>query len=279
MLRIFSSKIIAGLIVLGIISAIILSGPAEAFVLSLSIPKNIVEIGETITITANVKTSEKTDRPSDVDYLILKLEGPENIECRFLPNATIVSGCKGIKINKLSDENKGYCKSYGYGEGCNSRYEIKIGTMNYETGIYKTFITINAKGKNLTIPGEDITINLKGKVCSIRASNGELKINSLDFSKNKISFYIPLKNAIKGEGYLTGQRNRERFIYRFKIEQVILNNRDIIKVRVSGKYRIGTGENIAENGVLVFDRIQNITSLTGDNINLNGMKINFREGC
>ena len=55
---------------------------------------------------------------------------------------------------------------------------------------------------------------------------------------------------------------------------------NIIKVKVSGKYRIGTfGKFIDETGVLTFDRIENVTSLVSNHINMNGMKINFREFC
>lgn len=275
-----STKIIAGVFVLGIISALMLSGPAEAFLLSITIPDNSVIKGDTITINANIET-EESERPSDINYLIIKLTGPQEISCKFLANATAVSGCDGIKIIKVPSEDSGYCKSYGYGTGCKLQYKITLESELYAAGTYETFLIINSNEKDSTKQGEDVIINNPiNRVCSVRADDGSLKVGNMEFAKNKINFYMPLNKAIRGEGYLTGQRNRDRFMYKFSMGRILVDNDKMIKVKVSGKYRIGnSGQSLSENAILTFDRIQNVTSLVGDKINITNMRVSFRQWC
>lgn len=272
------SKIIVGALVLGIVALLIFSAPAEAFISSIEIKNSNVDKGEKVIINADVKTSEG-DSPKDINYFIFQLRGPNNTDCKFLPNATILSGCNGIEINDVSPEPIGDCKSYGYGTGCDLKFKISFDTTDYENGTYASSLIINSKGIDTEIAGKDISINVTRKVCSIRANDGKLIVDNMQFEKNKINFYIPLKNANKGGGYLTGQKGRDRFLYRFNIGEALINNKNIVKVKVTGKYRIGNGKFIDEAAVLTFDRIENVTSLMGDNIKMSGMKISFRQFC
>ncbi len=273
------SKIVIGALVLGIIALLIFSAPAEAFISTIEIKNKNVDKGEKAIINLDVKTSEG-ESPKNIDYLIFQLKGPINIDCKFLSNTTIISGCSGIEIDDISPEPIGDCKKYGYGTGCDLKFKISLDTLDYETGIYASSLIINSKGKDTEISGGDISIIVIGKVCSIRANDGKLIVDNMQFEKNKINFYIPLKNANNGEGYLTGQKGRDRLMYRFSVDGTLINNKNLIKVKVSGKYRIGTfGKFIDETAVLTFDRIENTTSIMGNNIKMSGMKISFREFC
>lgn len=273
------SKLIGGMVVLGIITLLIFSGPAQAFAISLDINNPDVEKGGAVNLDVNIETGGD-DAPGDINFLEFKLIGPGNVDCKFSPNGEIISGCEGIKVIKSPSSDTGYCKDYGYGYGCKLKFRISIETEFFDIGTYATSLVLNAKGKETVIYGKDILINPKIKLCSIRANNGKIIVNGLDSDKNKINFFIPLKNAIKGEGYLTGQLGRERFIFRFKMDKILEFTKDITKVQVSGKYRIGTsGEYIDETAILTFDRIENKTSLTGNKVNMAGMDIYFRKGC
>lgn len=279
--KLISSKVIAGLLVLGVILILVYSGPAQAFVLSLQIPENSVDQGAKIKVNLKVDT-ENGDNPSDVSYLIFKMNGPDDndIECRFLPDGEIISGCDEVEIKKINTQDTGYCKSYGYGEGCSLEYAITIDSSLFEVGNYTTFLIINAKEKDIVQKGKDILINIPGKVCSIRANNGNVQVDEMEFINNKINYYIPLNNAERGQGYLTGQDGRDRFNFKFKVDEVLNYTNDLIKAQVSGKYRIGSsGRFIEDSGILTLDRIQNVTSFAGNDINMNGMKVYFRRFC
>lgn len=283
--KIFSSKVIAAILVLGVISILIYSGPAQAFVLSLQIPDTIVNQGDKIKVNINVNP-EEGDNSSDVSYLIFKLtklNGPDNAECKFLRDGSIVSGCDGIEIDKISTddcEDGSYGYGYGYGSKCSLKYKITINSNLFEVGTYATSLTINAKGKDTTEAGDNIIINLPNKVCSVRARDGLIQVDEKEFTKNKINFYLPFNNADRGEGYLTGQDGKGRFTFRFKVDKMLYYTNDLIKAQVSGKFRIGNQGNYTdETAVLTFDRVQNTTSLIGNNVHMTGMKIYFRRYC
>ncbi|MEK6859537.1 MAG: hypothetical protein AABX54_01855 [Nanoarchaeota archaeon] len=166
------SKIISIIISIFVLVMIIISGPAEAFTLNLNSNKTSVLKGEKIIFTASVDINSNERLP--VDKLILELtevSGIENVSCEFNVNASIISGCKGIKIKRLNSSsfgygyqqgeysNYGYDFGYGYGyETGKLSYEITLSTENYIAGKYntnlKTFIGENVFEKK----GEDIFI-------------------------------------------------------------------------------------------------------------------------
>jgi hypothetical protein len=273
------SKVTGILVAIGIFSLLLFSGPAQAYVTSLVIDNNVANKGETITMLASVETGN-LDNPKTINYIILNLSGPDKVQCKFYPNTTIISGCNGITIEKFDGVDNGYCQSYGYGYGCKLEYKIKLNTDVFDYGNYATLLILNANGKNTITKTDSISIKVPNKVCSIRASEGKLIIENKTSMKNKINFYIPLKNAMRGEGYLTGQLNRDRFIYRFNIDKILENSIKKTSVQVTGKYKIGLfGQQKQETAIITFDRVTNVTSLTSDDIKMTGMKINFREWC
>ena len=282
-LKQLTSKVIAFFLVIAIISIIIFSGPAQAFVLSLSIPDANVIQGEKVKVDLKVDT-QNSDNPSDIKHLIFKMSGPENnsenFSCEFSPDGKIISGCDGIDITKVKKIESGYCKSYGYGYGCSFEYTISIDTMFFEVGTYKTSLIITAKDKDTIKNGEDIVINIPPKVCSVRANKGDVSIDEMQFVKDKVSFYLPLNNAERGQGYITGQDGRERLTFRFKVDKILVYSNQMIKANVTGKYRIGGfGELTQESGILTFDRVNNVTSFVGSHIQMSGMKVYFRKFC
>ncbi len=275
------SKIIVGILALGIIAILIFSAPAQAFNLSFIIDGNPVVVkGSTININANIDT-QNLESPNDINYIIFRLKGQDNnkINCNFSKDGTILSDCNGITIKDVSPEASGYCNNYGYGEGCKLSFMISVDTNLFEPGTYSTFLILNANGKDTEKRGENIVINIKSKTCSVRADDGTVTFNNIQVTKNKINFYIPLQHAKNGDGFLIGQEARERFLYSFKIGNILENNNSTLKVQVNGKYRLGVRGFVSETAILTLDKTKNTVTLIGSNIKMIGTKVNFRKGC
>lgn len=277
--KLINTKVIAGLLVLGVISIIIFSGPAKAFVLSLQITDNSVTQGDKIKVNLKVDT-ENGDSPTDISFLIFKMNGPENIVCNFSSDGTLITGCEGIEITKKHTTDTGYCKSYGYGYGCSLEFDLTIDSGLFEVGTYATTLIINAKEKNTEKKGDNIIISSVNKVCSVRANGGTIISDEINFTKNKINFFIPISKAEKGQGYLSGQDGKGIFLYKFSVDRLLFYTNELVKAEVSGKFRIGNkGVFADETAILTFDRIQNVTSLVGNDVNMTGMKVYFRKFC
>ena len=303
-----NSKIIASIITISIVTILFFTGSAEAIKLKIDIPQKNILKGSMLNIMPSIEI--ESFELGQIDYIILKLHGPNNndILCKFFPNGTMNSsdyGCKDIKIEKIIlsqnssifgygygyrySDSLGYGYGYGYMPGF-LKYNITIDTDNLKFGNYSTELLVIIGDKTFNFNGDIITISKKPPItipnnrCSIRAFDGSFNVDNKDFSNNRLKFYISPrdKNTITGSGSLSGQKDRDRFSYRFKIINVIENNKTNLVLNVSGTYRIGRDgieKNIPETAVLNFDRINNKTSVYGEKIKIKSMAINFIEGC
>jgi hypothetical protein len=271
-----SYKVIAGAITVGILIILIMSGPAQAFILGLVIDDNEVEKGEVIDFIGSIEI--EANEQLEINYLVLRLNGPEDIECRFNINGSIISGCKGIMIDQISTT-----PDYGYGfeQGILS-YNFSLDTAYYFSGIYETLIGMVFDGETMLQRGEEITIKanidtLSG--CSIRSEGEVLISENQEFGEGKINFHLPLGHANNGKGSLLGQRGRSKFSYKYNIVEILENNENYARILVSGKYKIDRGDEKIENSIIYFDKINNKISLNGDSINLEDTDITFRKMC
>jgi len=74
--------------------------------------------------------------------------------------------------------------------------------------------------------------------------------------------------------------NRETFSYQFKnLEVIESNDPNVLLLLVSGKYRLGIGEQISETSIISFNRLTNTVDIIGNNINVEGMSVYFKYGC
>jgi hypothetical protein len=300
----FNSKIVAISITIAIVVIIFYSGPANAIKLGMEIPQKIISIGKSINIISTIQI--ESGELLQIDYLELKLNGPhnKNIDCKFLSNGTIISGCEDITIKPISlnDSSKfgysygyryadslGYGYGYGYGIGI-LKYNITIDSDDLSVGNYSTELLVIVGDKTFKFLGDNIKIAKKviptrlDNRCSIRAFDGTFNVDNKDFSNNRLKFYISTRdiNKITGTGSLSGQKGRDRFSYRFKIDKVVENNQTNLVLQVSGVYRIGRDgvlKNIQETAVLNFDKINNKIIVRGNKVNIKSMTINFIEGC
>lgn len=275
-------KVVAGFITVTILTILILSGPAQGYILGLSILHPEAYKGEIINFVVSA-SSEVQD--TGVNYFILDLIGTPkpnvNYTCKFDVNGTIITGCTGMTITQIETE-FGYGYGYGYGKLEKAKYNITLDTIGYISGKYKTIITSVQESKLDVKKGAVINIKPQRsgmKDCSIRGSGGNLSAEEINFgTRNKINFFIPLENAVGGKGYLTGQLGKNRISYNFDILDVVFNSENESKIFVSGKYRINLDKEVREEAVVILVKSGKI-SIEGNNIQLENMSITFKKGC
>jgi len=269
------TKIVGGVITAVILGVLILSGPANAFVLSISVINPSVYSGEQISFVISAETE---NNETGIDYLNLGLIGDTVYSCRFDVNGTIISGCLGMSITKLNED----YESYGYGVLKSIGFRVDLNTSGYDSGKYKSIVSVVQGSSSSERKGTIINIKQtrKGIVdCSIRGSGGTLEVEGIDLGNaNKINFYMPLNNAANGKGYLTGQKGKERFSYNFEVLEVLSNNESETRILVSGEYRMGLSQEVSEEAVIILIKSGNM-SLISENIDLENMKITFKKGC
>lgn len=294
-----NSKIISGIFVLGILGFLIISGSAQAFVLNLLVSDSVAEKGEIMNFTASVEMHD--DEPLNIEHLIFRLKGPSkvqrNFDCKFFPNGTkdAGEGCKELNITVISisyEPPYGYdsCRVvYGYGyPNCNKKvkYLIRLNTGRYVAGIYETYLIVFDNNKKASEKrGADIIITgpspiLSNFKCSIRAFDGNLNVDSKKFTNNKINFNVYVRNGeVKGNGVLNGEKGKNRLNYRFKVEDILENDKTHAVFFVTGSYKLGQSERISENALITFDKVNNKIGIVGQDIDIKIMNINFREFC
>ena len=284
------------IITLGVLITLILSAPAQAYILKLDSSNTSVQKGEKVNFVGSVQ-KEMNDR-ANITSLEFILEGPLKIICKFKLDGEIISGCNGITIQVTStctDPGYGYtnCNNesgYGYGGYGNSNellYNITYDTGKYFAGKYTPSFVVKSGNSVLNSKlGEELVVSpgsIPGaqKSCSIRAKDGTAIINGESFgNKNKINFYIPLKGARKGTGYINGQKGRTTFSYNFKVVDIIEQDVNHTAISVVGDYTIGVGKKTQESAVIVLDKVSNMINVTGADINIKYMNINFKTaGC
>ena len=300
------TKFLVFITTLGVLISLILSAPAQAYALKLDILNKTVRQKENVNFTASL--SINPTEIINVTSFILEVGNEEyNINCEFYPNGSAISGCEGLTIvnisapiyGNISSSCYGYggyntCSCYGY-DSCYSYgyhysgytngtfiYNITLDTKKVPVGNYSTSFGVNLGNEKIFRDGDTLEVLpelIKLKDCSIRGKGNNLTAEGYTFSKDKLNFYVPLANAERGEGYLTGQAKRMTFNYEFKVVKVVENtNRDLF-VLVSGNYRLGVGNKTREEATIHFDKINKIASISGEHIHIDNINVDFKKGC
>jgi len=157
-----------GLLVAGfILTMLIISVPAKAFVLDLAISDNNVQAGEPVVFTVSVDVNSNENL--QISKLMLELKGDRNYLCEFDVDGIILSGCNGITINVSKIFTSNYAYSYGYGYGAQKlSYEIRLDTDNYDIGEYSTKLSAFSGNSVHTQEGHSLTISSGGSSNSNR---------------------------------------------------------------------------------------------------------------
>lgn len=262
-----------------ILIILLLAGPANAVIVSLNVWDTTVEKGSLMHFEAGVEV--ESGELLQVDYFVLRLIGPEIIECKFHVNGTPISGCNGITIQNISSPS---LNGYGYGfEPGDFKFNIALDTSYYSLGKYETYLQVTGpnsfqeRGEDVHIKPPQIPGGLEG--CSIRAEGGDLINNGDDFGEGKINFHIPLGNADNGKGSLTAQKGRERISYKFNVLEVIENNDMYARIQIQGERRINGGMKQEETAEIYYDKIANTIDVNCTYFDIEDMDITFKKWC
>jgi hypothetical protein len=190
-----SRRFIASFISISILTLLFLAGPAQAFILGLTVDNDIPSKGDSITFTATLDI-ERMDRYLPVKNLTLVLDGPEYTQCIFDVMGNVLSGCENMTITPLFnsysqgygygygyDSDNGYGYDFGYGYGYDSdngygygydsdngygygygageitlKYEITLDTTDYLEGNYDTMLMAHIGDEIFSKDGLSITI-------------------------------------------------------------------------------------------------------------------------
>lgn len=285
--RNFRYKIFAFILTVFIIGMLVASGPADAFILGIESSRTNVLTGDNVVFT--ISADAETNEYSNINNLSFVLTGPNKVECRFYPNATIISGCRGMSIILTNKEEYGYGYGYGYGYDKSLSYNITLNTTTYTLGTYSTEIFVFADSKIFSKKGDNLTIyssgggggqNLNINGCSIRAKDGKLYVNGSLFGiNNKINLNMNFKNNGKGQGSLTSQYKKSRFSYSFKLEDGLLVNGSDSKINAFGYYRLNKVKFDNEDAVIYINKQNKKINIIGDDFEVIGMDITFNTKC
>lgn len=260
-----------------------MNGPAEAFTIGLINSKDDVFNGEIVSMQASVKI--EPDETVNIESLILRLKSIDNkneIKCKFSVNGDVIEGCSGMNIVKMNVTQSQY--GYGYGYDFNNvelNYNITINTTSYASGLYRTSFGLISSGEIISErSGVNLIIRDRAEIrdCSIRAKDSVIKVENKTFKNGKLNFYIPVKNAVSGQGYLIGQSGRERFEFSFRIidRKIVQNDGNTLSVPVAGNYKIGLRNPVKETALIVLDKINNKISIFGEHVVVENMDVVFR---
>lgn len=162
-----------------ILSLLLLSGPANAFILNLEFDDN-VDKGDKVVFTANINIESGEILP--VNEIILAI-GDKT--CVFDSSGTMISGCSSMGISNIektitssfeSGNRYGYYNGYGYDFGYGYgysygklEYKITLNTQDYE-GEYKVILKADINGD--LFEGEEKTLTISSKTDSYSSSGG-----------------------------------------------------------------------------------------------------------
>ncbi|MBU3912679.1 MAG: hypothetical protein KKE50_01155, partial [Nanoarchaeota archaeon] len=164
-----------------ILGLLVFSGPAQAFTISINSSSAKASVGETVSFIMSIEL--ENDR-LPIDYLYFELIGPQNVNCMFYADGTVISGCSGIGVSQLTgsnfDEgnlsgnysgsiyNWGY--GYGYGSGGALSYNVTLNSSNFPEGIYSTRFRVKINSDYFSKIGNNITLVIPISITSLPAS-------------------------------------------------------------------------------------------------------------
>ncbi len=289
-----STKIISLIVTISVITILIISGPALAVTLGINVGQKFVKLGEKIQFSVASILENSDNLP--IDKFTVELTGPTNKSCDFLPNGTAINGCDTFILKQLSSAQEivgyGYlpCQAGGYGYGygyCSNftsgtfAFNISIDSKNMSSGIYSTRFIMYSGNNVFEKIGDNIYLYgdfLRG--CSVRAQRGEFDSEVFDGSRNRISFSIPLKNAVPGTGTLISQERNQRLVYDFTVLGVLENSENSATIISKGSYKLNRNNFSTSDITLMYlDKKNKELSIAGKKISVVGMDVNLAKGC
>ena len=172
-------QVFAAFISAGIIVMLILAGPAQAFVSSLTVSESSVKQGEDVSFIASIDISSQEFL--NITALTLEITGPKNVTCVFNADGIPITDCEDLEIQKISQPGFGYGYSYGYGSTNGIlAFNISLDTTNMPAGNYSTALVLDYNSnKQTTTAGNNFEIITEGEenekvtICHIPPGNPE----------------------------------------------------------------------------------------------------------
>lgn len=236
-------KIVSSVISLAVIIALILSGPASAFKVSLSnFPAEAFK-GEKISASAEIEI--RADERVSLNDIKVIIDGKS--ECSF--NVSGECENRGISlelVNSTANNNYGYGYSQGYGYGygylqgySNGRitYNLTIDSQKYSVGMHEIKLIVNLNGRTYESDSQQVIFKPKGagkiKIKDITSQN-----ETLSFPEMNIDLELNLSSSQNGKIALSEfsslPENASSFslnnLKYFQLDSDINPNQTIIKV-------------------------------------------------
>ena len=292
------SNILAVLIVILVLTVLVVTGPAQAFILNLSVSDQIKELGEKISFIADVEV--EPSEIVDIKNFTLVISGPETISCSFLPDGTLLGTCPNIQIQLLeSSSNKigysyGYGYGYGYGNNCGYgygygyncgygsgilKYNITLSTNNLSSGEYLSQLFATTPQTTYSTSEQTFLLISEGdsiEKCVIRAEKGEAILNKTVFaSDNKLYFGVPESRANSGQGYLQSRKGNNKLFYNFKVDKAYLAAPNVIVLEVTGNLKVGLTKKVKESAKIYFNTQTHRVSLQSPSLEVNDLRVSL----
>jgi hypothetical protein len=258
-----------------LLTILILSGAAEAFILSLKLSDSFPDPGELVSLTINAEI-EKSEI-LQINSFTLDFDGPTDLQCYFLPNGTIISDCDGINIVLIKNTSQQY--GYTFGEGTLS-YNITFNSSILDEGEYNVRLLANLPNTQFESAAKRLIIVPSGasKVqrCSLRGKDGEAYLND-EFlsSNNKLSLGVQDERAKKGEGYITLHSYKNKLYYTFNINRSYKINSHLYIIYISGNVQKNRDGSFHEDAIVIFDANTLKADVLGNSIKVYDMNINL----
>ncbi len=268
-------RFVSLLVSVSLLTAVLMLGPAQAFLLELSTSKTVSLFGEAISfiLSARIDPGEV----KDIHNLMFKLTSPQILECTFLPDGTPVSPCPGITIVRLENTS-----SFGYGYGFfpgRLKYNLTLDPAALTAGTYKPFLTVMMNDSNITTVGQNISI-LKdlgtANGCSVRAKDGSASFEGRDFNaRNKLTLFVPGKGAREGLGELVLQKGNDRLVYKFKVNESFRVDATHLLFHVSGNVSTNRTSSVREKSTILVDTGSSLAQVNGTRVDISDMAVTF----
>ena len=150
----FEVKLVALILSVLVIGGLIISGPAQAFILGFSVLNTNINPGEVMGFSISVEIAE--GEVKDITNFTLEISGASFVSCKFLANTTPIEGCSGITIQNISSTSV-YEYGYGYLPG-NLTYGVSLNTQGFASGVYSTKLILETESEIIEETGSSISI-------------------------------------------------------------------------------------------------------------------------
>ena len=279
------SKIIAAIVSILVLVLLILIGPANAFILGLTVSDNTPNLGDIIDfmLTAEI---EDEDVILNIDFFTLKFQGPTDIECRFFPNGTKIDACPGLTITQIESSNFGYGYGYGYGYLPGFfKFNLTLNTSVLSEGDYDVVLLTSIDGEQSEEQAEEeITINDEEPqdlvdVCSLRGDDGESFIDEELFStKNKVNLHYSRGSNGPGQGFFTSQAKKDRISFKYNVSNVFREGNNVI-IEVTGMFRLNRDDEIPLDATLTLDKETETLKVESNEFDAFDLDAQILKGC